>query len=302
MTDFTEASVPDQSGRTVLVTGANSGIGYEAARVLAERNARVLLACRSADKGQSARERILAVRPEADVELVQLDLGSLESIRTAADRIRSEPRLDLIINNAGIMFPPREETADGFESQFGVNHLGHFALNGRLMHKVRATPAARVVTVTSTAHKWGRISFEDIQAEKSYSRIQRYSMSKLANLLYAYELQRRFEAAGVDAISVGSHPGASQTDLSRHVPPLGMTLAKPLLHFLTHPPPAAALTTLRAATSLSASGGEYFGPSGVLGMVGPPVIVQSGAASHDREVARRLWELSIELTGVDPGL
>ena len=303
-TVFTEASVPNQSGRTVLITGANTGLGHETARVLAAKNARVLLACRSTDKGRSARDRILALHPNADIEVVQLDLGSLESIREAADQIRAEPRLDLIINNAGIMYPPHEETADGFESQFGVNHLGHFALTGRLMDKVRATPGARVVTVSSQGHRMrgGEIDFDDVHAEKSYSRQKRYNMSKLANLLFTYELQRRFEAAGVDAVSIASHPGGSQTDLGRHMSKWTMILLKPFAPLITHPPAAAALTTLRAATDPSATGGQYYGPAGFLEMTGPPVAVESSAASHDRDVARRLWDLSIELTGVDPGL
>jgi NAD(P)-dependent dehydrogenase (short-subunit alcohol dehydrogenase family) len=300
--NFTEASVPDQSGRVALVTGANTGIGYEAARVLAGKNARVLLACRSDEKAKAARDRILDIHPDADLRLVRLDLGSLESVRRAADQIAEEPRLDLLINNAGIMFPPREETAEGFESQFGVNHLGHFALNARLMDKVRATPGSRVVTVTSNAHRFGEIDFDDLHAEKRYRKMGRYCMSKLANLLYTHELQRRFETADIDAISVASHPGGSPTELSRHTAKLAMTLAAPLLAVLSHPPAKAALTTRRAATDPDAKGGDYFGPGGFLSMVGPPVLEQPSAASRDPELARRLWDISVELTGADPGL
>ncbi len=301
MSRFTADSVPHQSGRTALVTGANTGIGYEAARILAGRGARVLLGCRSAERGHAARDRILQVHPEADVAFLPLDLASLESIRKAADQVQAEARLDLLINNAGIMFPPRAETVDGFESQFGVNHLGHFALTGRLIPKLRETPGTRVVTVSSNGHKRGTIDFGDIHAQKSYGRMSRYGMSKLANLLFTYELQRRFEAARVEAIAVACHPGGSKTELTRHMPQWLLFAATPLLWFVTHPPLNAALPTLRAATDPGVKGG-YYGPSNFLEMSGPPVLAQSSAASHDLDSARRLWELSIELTGVDPGI
>jgi NAD(P)-dependent dehydrogenase (short-subunit alcohol dehydrogenase family) len=212
---FSEASVPGQSGRTIMITGANTGIGYEAARVMAGQGARVLLACRSAEKASAARDRICGLHPKAEVELLSLDLGNLQSVRDAAAQLAPEERLDLLINNAGIMIPPREETADGFESQFGVNHLGHFALTGLLLPKLRATPGARVVTVSSTAHKVGKIDFEDVHARQSYSKQGRYSMSKFANLLFAHELQRRFDSAGDSTLSVACHPGISDTELSR---------------------------------------------------------------------------------------
>jgi NAD(P)-dependent dehydrogenase (short-subunit alcohol dehydrogenase family) len=216
--DFTEASVPDQSGRTALVTGANTGIGYEAARVLAGRGARVLLGCRSKVKARAARERIYALHPEAQLELVSLDLGDLQSVREAAAAGMREERLDLLINNAGIVLPPREETADGFESQFGVNHLGHFALTGLLLDKLLATAGSRVVSVSSGAQKFGAIDFDDVNATRSYSRQGRYAMSKLANLLFTFELQRRLAAANVETIAVACHPGSSETEASRNAP------------------------------------------------------------------------------------
>ncbi len=296
---FTEASVPDQSGRTILITGANTGIGYEAARVLAGKGARVLLGCRSAEKASAARDRIRALHPKAEMELLALDLGSLQSVRDAAAEAAQEERLDLLINNAGIMIPPREETADGFESQFGVNHLGHFALTGLLLAKLRATPRSRVVTVSSTAHKAGKIDFDDVHATRSYSRQGRYSMSKLANLLFTHELQRRLVAAGADTLAVACHPGMSDTELSRHFPSWAMPIA-PLLRLMTQSPAMGALPTLRAATDPEVVGGEYYGPSRRFELVGPPVRVRPNAASRDLEVARRLWDLSIELTGVDP--
>ncbi len=298
---FSEVSVPDQSGRTIVVTGANTGIGYEAARVLAGRGARVLLGCRSAEKASAARDQIRALHPKAEVELLSLDLGNLQSVRDAAAQASREERLDVLINNAGIMIPPREETSDGFESQFGVNHLGHFALTGLLLPKLRATPGSRVVTVSSTAHKAGKIDFDDVNATRSYSRQGRYSMSKLANLLFTHELQRRLEAAGAETLAVACHPGMSDTELSRYFPAWVMPFA-PLLRLLAQPPPMGALPTLRAATDPKVKGGEYYGPSQRFELVGPPVRVKPNAASRDRQVARRLWDLSIELTGVDPEL
>ena len=298
---FSEASVPDQSGRTIVITGANTGIGYEAARVLAGEGARVLLACRSAEKASAARDRICALYPKAEVELLALDLSNLQSVRDAAAQLAPEERLDLLINNAGIMIPPREETADGFESQFGVNHLGHFALTGLLLPKLRATPGARVVTVSSTAHKVGKIDFEDVHARRSYSKQGRYSMSKFANLLFAHELQRRFDSAGDPTLSVACHPGISDTELSRYFPGWAVALG-PLLRLFAQAPPMGALPTLRAATDPKIKGGEYYGPSRRFQTVGPPSRQRPSAESRDIEVARRLWDLSVELTGVDPEL
>lgn len=298
---FTESSVPDQTGRTVLITGANTGIGYEAARVLAGRGARVLLGCRSDHKARDARDRILALHPKADVETVSLDLGSLGSVRVAAAEVDHEPRLDLLINNAGIMIPPREETAEGFESQFGVNHLGHFALTGLLLPRLLATPSSRIVTVSSGAHKFGKIDFDDVHARKRYSRQARYGMSKLANLLFTHELQRRLAARDEDTIAVACHPGVSDTELSRYFPGW-VVLFSPVLRLFSQPPAEGALPTLRAATDPGVEGGEYYGPSGRMEMVGPPVRVRANALSRDPALAKRLWDLSIELTGVDPRL
>ena len=298
---FSEDSVPDQSGRTAFITGANSGIGFEAARVLAGRKARVLIGCRSSERATDARDRILRRHPDADVEIVPLDLASLASVREAAERVGQEPRRDLLINNAGIMVPPREETCDGFESQFGVNHLGHFALTGLLIDRVRATTGSRVVSVSSNAHKFGSIDFDDLNAEKSYNRVGRYNMSKLANLLFTFELQRRLEPLEGDAIAVACHPGVSETELVRFLPGW-IQLLSPLMRFVSHAPPEAALPTLRAATEPGVAGGSYYGPSGFQEFSGPPVRVEPIPAARDAETARRLWDASVELTGVDPGL
>ena len=296
---YTEADVPDQVGRTALITGANTGIGYEAARVLAGKGARVLLGCRSPERAAEARERILAAHPDADVVHLPLDLGSLDSVRKAADQVAAEPRLDLLINNAGIMIPPRRLTADGFESQFGVNHLGHFALTGLLLEPVTRTPGSRVVTVSSSAHVSGRIDFDDLHAERGYGRMARYGMSKLANILFTYELARRLEAADHETRALACHPGVSETELAREAPGW-MKLLNPLIRRFAHEPPEAALPTVRAATDPAAGSGTYYGPTGLFGTSGPAGPVKSSPASHDRGAAQRLWDVSVELTGVEP--
>lgn len=298
---FTEKDVPDQTGKTIAITGANTGLGYEAARVLAGKNARVIIACRSPQKAQDARERILREHPAAEVELLELDLSSLDSVRTAAAELAGEDKLDLLINNAGIMVPPYELTSDGFESQFGVNHLGPFALTGLLLDKIRATPGARIVSTSSIAHKRGKIMFDDINAQRGYSAIPRYGMSKIANLYFAYELQRRLDAAGDATLSVAAHPGIANTELSRYLPKPLMLLA-PVFMPLFNSPAQGAWPTLAAATMEGVKGGEYYGPGKRGETAGPAVRVTSTRRSHNREVAARLWDLSIEMTGVDPGV
>jgi len=298
---YSETDVPDQSGRTAFITGSNTGIGWDAARVLAGRGARVLLGCRSADKAASAREKILAMHPQAQVATVPLDLGSLASVRDAAQLVAEEPRLDLLINNAGIMVPPRELTVDGFESQFGVNHLGHFALTGLLLDKLKDREGARIVSVSSHAHRAGRIHFDDLAAENSYSRKGRYGQSKLANLLFTYELQRRLAAAGSPAIAVACHPGGAETELIRHYPAAAQALI-PLFRLVLNTSAEGALPTLRAAADPAVQGGEYFGPQGFGELARGARKVASTARSHDTDVARRLWDVSVDLTGVDPQL
>jgi NAD(P)-dependent dehydrogenase (short-subunit alcohol dehydrogenase family) len=301
MTNFTAADVPDQAGKTVFITGANTGLGFEAAKTLAGKGARVLIGCRSKDKAEQARKKILAEYPKADVAIVELDLGNLKSISEAAAIVAKEPQLDILINNAGIMIPPYELTVDGFESQFGVNHLGPFALTGLLLGKLRDNPNARIVSTSSIAHKRGKIHFDDINAERGYNPIVRYSQSKLANLYFAYELQRRLEAAGDTVISVAAHPGIADTELSRYIPKPLMLLA-PLFRPLFNTPAQGAWPTLCAATSDEVAGGDYYGPSKRGETAGPARKVQSTRRSHDLETARKLWDLSIEMTGVNPGL
>ena len=299
---FTSDQVPDQTGRTALVTGANTGIGFETAKVLAARSARVLLACRNPDKAEDALTRIRADVPDADLSFVPLDLADLASVRAAAERILEEPRLDLLINNAGLMIPPLSHTVDGFELQMGVNHLGPFALTGLLLPLVEQTEGSRIVNTSSNAHHMGEPDFGDLHAERSYSRWQRYGASKLANLLHTYELDRRLRAKGSHVISAAAHPGATATELMRHVPQFLWKVSKPLLSLGMNQPPQGAWPTLAAATHPEVESGQYFGPSGPGEMFGPARQVRSNKRSHDPDLAARLWDVSIELTGVDPSL
>lgn len=294
---YTEDSVPDQTGKTIVVTGANTGIGYDAARVLAERGARVLLACRSEDKATDAMERIKAVAAEADLKWIPLDLTNLESVKASAEMISEEEKLDVLINNAGVMVPPKTLTDDGFELQFGVNHLGHFALTGHLMDKLLATPGARVVNVSSLAHRQGWINFTDPHAESGYSAMQRYQMSKAANIFFTLEMARRCERGNLDITCVACHPGGADTELSRYLPSWFMWIA-PAIRPLLNTSAEGALPTLLAATKPDVEGGDYFGP------VGPMELVRSAGrawiAPHvrDKQVAQKLWDLSTDLTGV----
>jgi NAD(P)-dependent dehydrogenase (short-subunit alcohol dehydrogenase family) len=305
MKTFTAADVPDQTGKTIFITGANTGLGYEAAKTLAGKGARVLIGCRSKDKAQQARKQILAEYPAADVAVVELDLTSLASVKKAATVVAKEPRLDVLINNAGIMVPPYELTRDGFESQFGVNHLGPFALTGLLLDKLRATPASRIVSTSSVAHKRGKIYFDDINAERGYKPMARYSQSKIANLYFAYELQRRLSAAGNTTISVAAHPGIADTELLRYMPRalvLVSPVIRPLVRAVFNSPAQGAWPTLCAATWPGVQGGDYYGPSRRRETAGPAIKVESNRRSHNQAVAKQLWDLSIEMTGVDPGI
>jgi NAD(P)-dependent dehydrogenase (short-subunit alcohol dehydrogenase family) len=295
---WTAADIPDQHHRIAIVTGANSGIGLVAARELARAGARVIMACRDASKADRAAGLIRGEVSGADVEVAALDLASLDSVRQFAGGY-SEPHLDLLINNAGVMVPPRRITADGFELQLGTNHLGHFALTGLLMEPLLATPGARVVTVSSTAHKMGRIDFDDLQSERSYRRWLRYGQSKLANLLFALELDRRLRAAGADLLSVAAHPGYAATNLQTAATPsrierLGSTV---LNRIYAQDADRGALPTLYAATA-DVPGGSFVGPDGFQEMRGYPTLVSPTRAARNPQTARRLWGVSEQLTGV----
>jgi NAD(P)-dependent dehydrogenase (short-subunit alcohol dehydrogenase family) len=293
-TKWTEADMPDQSGRVALVTGANSGIGYEAAAALARHGATVILACRNTETAQSAAQRMGGA---TDVE--KLDLSSLSSVQEFADRVRSTyPKLDLLINNAGVMWTPRSTTQDGYEMQFGTNHLGHFALTGRLLDLLLPVEGSRVVTISSYGHKTGRIHFDDLQLERKYGRHRAYAQSKLANLMFTYELQRRLAAAGSKTIAVAAHPGTAHTELTRNSPGPLHALNKAFGRVVAQTAAMGALPTLRAATDPGVEGGEYYGPSGIGEQHGPPKLVKSTKRSYDESAQRQLWEVSEKLTGV----
>ena len=297
MSKWTTANIPDQTGRTAVITGANTGLGYETAAALAAKGAHVVLAVRNLDKGKAAADAITAANPGASVDMQELDLTSLESIRTAADELRSTyPTIDLLINNAGVMFTPKSTTKDGFELQFGTNHLGHFALTGLLLDRVLAAPGSRIVTVSSVGHRFARgIRFDDLQWEREYSRVGAYGQSKLANLMFTYELQRRL--TGTNTIAAAAHPGGSRTELTRNLPPLVGAVTK-LVEPLFQDADMGALPTLRAATDPDVLGGQYFGPDGFGEQRGYPKVVASSRASHDTAAQRRLWAVSEELTSV----
>jgi NAD(P)-dependent dehydrogenase (short-subunit alcohol dehydrogenase family) len=297
---WSAADIPEQHGRVVVITGANSGIGFQTAAVLADAGACVVLAVRDVDKGKDAAARIAAKSPHADVAVQQLDLTSLDSVRAAADAITTAHRdIDLLINNAGVMFTPEARTKDGFELQFGTNHLGHFALTGLLLERMLGVDDSRVVTVSSTGHRI-RASFDLDRpySDTGYDPVAAYGRSKLANLLFTYELQRRFSCHEYAAIAVAAHPGGSRTELAQNSPPLirfGFNVFGPVLFQSAE---MGALPILRAATDPAVRGGDYYGPSGIGELRGHPTLVQSSVQSHDETLQRRLWWASEELTSV----
>ncbi len=298
---WTAAEIGDLSGRVAVVTGANSGLGLATTRELARAGARVILAGREPSKVDRAVQALQAELPEAQLDRLTLDLADLASVRECADAIREQhASLDLLINNAGVMAPPRRLTRDGFELQFGTNHLGHFALTGLLIDALDAAPAPRVVTVSSGAHAMGRIEFDDLQRERNYKKWTAYGQSKLANLMFCFELQRRASAAGSPLLSMAAHPGYAATNLqssgpSRFYETASMAVLNKLI---AQSAEMGALPTLYAATVADLPGGSYVGPDGLLGMRGHPKVVRADDRAYDEPSWRRLWEVSQELTGV----
>jgi NAD(P)-dependent dehydrogenase (short-subunit alcohol dehydrogenase family) len=300
---WTAQDVGDQSGRVAVVTGASSGLGLETARVLAAHGATVVLAGRDPGRTAAAADDIRQQRPDASVQTAELDLASLESIRAAAADLTARfPRLDLLINNAGVMFTPRGLTKDGYELQFGTNHLGHFALTGLLMPSLLAAHGSRVVTQSSNGHRAGRVNFADLQSVRHYNRYAAYSRSKLANLLFTYELQRRLAAAKAHTIALAAHPGTARTELTRHMSALSNAAMSPrfatINSWWVQDAKMGALPTLRAATDPEAIGGTYYGPDGFMQLTGYPVVVASNTKSHSKQDQRRLWVESEQLTGI----
>ena len=297
---WTASDIPDQSGRVAIVTGANSGLGLVTARELARAGARVVMACRNQEKGREAVRAVRVRAPGSELELEALDLASLDSVRSFAVRVRERhDALDLLINNAGVMATPRRETADGFELQFGTNHLGHFALTGLLLDMLEGHEDARVVTLSSGAHRSGRIAFDNLGGEHRYFRWRAYGQSKLANLMFALELDRRLRAAGSSVKSLAAHPGWAATNLQTSGPPKLDALLMALPNrFYAQSDEMGALPTLYAATEPGLEGGLYVGPHGFAEGRGHPTRVSPSKAARDESVARMLWEVSEEMTGV----
>ena len=299
---WTATDIPDQTGRVAVVTGANSGLGFEISAALAGRGATVVLACRDAGRAHAAMARIVERCDAALVETAGLDLADLASVRSCAADLRSRfGRIDLVIDNAGVLMAPRPTTVDGFEVQMAVNHLGHFALVGLLLDRLLPTPGSRVVAVGSVGHAIGRLDPDDLGGGPRSSRLGAYARSKLANLLFVAELQRRLTAAGASTIAVGAHPGSARTEIGRHIRWIERALA-PVADHLQQSAEMGALPVLRAAVDPAVAGGECYGPAGWLQWRGPPVPVRTSRRSRDADVARRLWETSERLTGVTYGI
>lgn len=293
---WSEDDIPDLTHRVAVVTGANSGIGFETARALAAKGARVILGCRSRARGPEAAHRIREVVPDADVHFISLDLGSLESVAMFGKEVGVEvDQIDVLVNNAGVMMPPLDYTRDRFELQFGINHLGHFALTAHLLPLLRRTPGARVVTVSSMMHLAGWIDFADLNSESSYNATLAYGQSKLANLLFMRELARRLDDANLDVISVGAHPGSTRTELQRH-----SELMHAFVRYFAQNAPDGALPTLYAATADGVKNAEYFGPR--FGIVGAPARAFLSPLAQNKDLAARLWKVSEELTGIAFGI
>lgn len=299
---WNSADITDQSGRTVLVTGGNSGLGFHTCRLLAAKGARVLLASRSPQRGRQARTEILQETPGAQLETVDLDLADLESVRRCAENLRADlDRLDVLVNNAGVMAIPRQETVQGFERQFGVNHLGHFALTGALLPLLLATPGSRVVNVSSIAHRHGRINFDDLHGQRKYSPFGAYAQSKLANLLFTFELQRRLGSQEAGTICASAHPGFSATNLqyvaAREKGSRFELIVMRILNALfSQSAEQGALPQLYAAAATGVRGGDYFGPDRWMQTRGLPKKVRAKETAHDQEAAQELWRRSVEMT------
>ncbi len=288
-------NIPDQKGKTVIVTGSTSGLGKEASRVLAGKGAKVIMAVRNTVKGESVAEEIRKEFPGAEVEVMKLDLSGLKSVKSFADEfIKQYDRLDILINNAGVMMCPYSKTEDGFEIQMGTNHLGHFALTGHLMPLLKKTKGSRIVATSSMGHRMGNIDFSDMNWEKrKYNTNRAYGDSKLANLYFAYELARKFDGNQNAPMTTAAHPGITATELDRHT-----RFFRFLNIFFAQKVETGTLPTLRAATDPEANSGDYFGPGGFMETRGYPVKVDSNELSKDVNIARKLWELSEKMTGV----
>lgn len=301
--NWTIDDMPDLNGKIIVVTGGNSGLGYESVKAFASKGAEVVLASRSAKKGEEAKTEILKESPEGKIKVMQLDLGDLESVRNFASEFKKDyKKLHVLMNNAGIMMTPYFTTKDGFEGQLGTNHLGHFALTGLLMDILLYTEGSRIVNVSSGGHKRGEMDFNNLQFEngRDYSPMKAYGRSKLSNLLFTYEMQRELKAANKETIAVAAHPGVAQTNLARHLENKFLyKIIYPVFKMMTQDQAMGALPQIRASVDPDVKGSEYYGPDGKREFKGYPVIVQSNEASHNLKDAARLWEESEKLTGIN---
>ncbi|WP_136657760.1 oxidoreductase [Nitratireductor sp. XY-223] len=293
------SEIPNQTGRLAVVTGANAGLGKETAIGLARTGMKVVMACRSPQRAEAARQDILRVAPGGDIEVMAIDLSSLASVREFADRFReTHSSLDLLINNAGVMIPPHAVSEDGFEIQMAANYFGHFVLTARLIDLMPDTAESRVVSLASIAHKNAQIDFEGLRSGSGPTGARAYGQSKLACLMFALELDRRLRRAGRKTLSVAAHPGVSGTELPRHMNPVLYALLRvTLMPFFTHPPAQGAQPTLVAALGADVEGGQYFGPKGIMEMRGPPGLARMRSQARSENDAKRLWALTEELTG-----
>ena len=291
---------PDLPGRVAIVTGANAGLGFQTALGLVRKKVKVIMACRDVQKAQAAKNDLLKDVPEAELEIIQIDLSDLGSVNNFAAQLQKKyKQLDLLINNAGIMMPPYHKTKDGFELQMAANYFGHFALTGLLLDLLKRTNGSRVVSLSSIAHKKAEIDFQDIQSEKNYSKYKAYGQSKLACLMFAKELQRKLDKNNCqNPISLAVHPGVSRTELFRHFPKWFTLLFSPLVSLFTQSPEEGAQPTLMAASSTDVQKGDYYGPQGFNEMKGEPGKAYVAPQATDVEDAKRLWKISEELTGV----
>lgn len=300
--NWTIANIPDLTGKIIIVTGGNSGLGYESVKAFAEKGAEVILASRSIEKGELAKDEILKGLSKAKIIVMPLDLMDFASIKYFTKIFKEKyDQLDVLLNNAGIMTTPYFLTKDGLEAQMETNHFGHFALTAQLLHLIKSTPDSRVVNVSSMAHKQGKIDFENLLFDngKGYSAMKSYGRSKLSNLLFTYELQRLFETRGINSIAVSAHPGVSNTNLARFIEDkLIFKILMPIMSPFIQEQNMGALPQIRASVDKNVKGGEYYGPGGFNEMKGHPVLVQSNAASHNLADAKKLWEVSEKITRV----
>jgi len=300
--NWTLKDIPDLTGKTIIVTGANTGLGFESVKVFARNGANVVMACRSVEKGEIARKQLVRLFPYSIIQVMHLDLADLESIHNFATTFReSHAHLDVLLNNAAVKLVPYSLTRDGFESQMGINHLGHFALTGVLLNVLKKSPKSRVINVSSLSHKQGIMDFNNLTFEnpKDFTPMKAYGRSKLSNLLFTYELQRFFDSNGIDCIAVAAHPGISETNNSSGAESnLLMKFYNLSFSYIVQQAHIGALPEIRASVDPNVRSGDYYGPGGVLELSGNPVLVQPKSTAFDVESAHKLWEVSEKLTSV----